>query len=171
MATGTGYLVGADSAATVTIVDNDGATPAPVVTIAATDPLAGETAVGVTPNPGRFTLTRTGATTSALTVNLVHSGTATNGTDYTSIPLTATFAAGSSTALVGVSVIDDTLIEGPETATLTVTTYGVGVYSVGAASTATVTILDNDVLLGRGSALPVNNGVPSLSNLSYGLTA
>ncbi len=98
------------------IADND----FPVITVAATDAGAAETATGVTPNPGAFTLTRTGPTTSALTVNIQMSGTATNGTDYSNIATTATFAAGSATAVVNLNVIDDTLIEGTETATLTV---------------------------------------------------
>jgi subtilisin family serine protease/subtilisin-like proprotein convertase family protein len=86
-----------------------------VVTVVATDADAGEPN-----NNGQFTLTRTGPTTSALTVNVAMSGTATNGTDYTAIPTTVTFAAGSATVLVNLTVIDDTLVEGTETATLTV---------------------------------------------------
>ncbi|ARI80598.1 S8 family serine peptidase [Microcystis aeruginosa] len=90
-------------------------TATPVVTVVATDADAGEPT-----NPGQFTLTRTGPTTSALTVNMAMSGTATNGADYTAIPTTVTFAAGSSTAVVNLNVIDDTLPEGTETAILTV---------------------------------------------------
>ncbi|MDH4407083.1 MAG: M10 family metallopeptidase C-terminal domain-containing protein, partial [Cyanobium sp. D14.bin.5] len=84
------------------------------VTVVATDAVAGEPN-----NNGQFTLTRTGPTTSALTVNVAMSGTATNGTDYTAIPTTVTFAAGSATALVNLTVIDDSLVEGTESATLT----------------------------------------------------
>ncbi|PNJ98959.1 hypothetical protein CEP14_02910, partial [Cylindrospermopsis raciborskii C04] len=57
----------------------------PVITVAATDANAGEI-TGGTANPGQFTLTRTGPTTSALTVNIAISGTASNGTDYSTIP-------------------------------------------------------------------------------------
>ena len=131
----------------------------PVITVVATDPNAAETIPGATTNPGQFTLTRTGVTTSALTVNVLMSGTATNGTDYTSIPTTATFAIGSTTAVVNLNVIDDILVEQPiETAILTVGT-GTG-YIVGSLgtsppssaadkprisqSTATITIADND---------------------------
>ncbi|MEI6332489.1 MAG: Calx-beta domain-containing protein, partial [Pseudanabaena sp. ELA645] len=117
----------------------------PVITVVATDASAAETATGITPNPGQFTLTRTGATTSALTVNLALSGTATNGTDYTNIPTTATFAIGSATAVVNLNVIDDTLVEVTETAILTVGT-GTG-YTVGTTPSATVNITDNDVAL------------------------
>ncbi|MBY5282771.1 hypothetical protein F2Y95_13620, partial [Aphanizomenon flos-aquae CCAP 1446/1C] len=60
------------------IADND----KPTVTISATDANAAETATGITANPGKFTLSRTGSTTSSLTVNYTVSGTATKGTDY-----------------------------------------------------------------------------------------
>jgi subtilisin family serine protease/Ca2+-binding RTX toxin-like protein len=130
----------------------------PIITVAATDASAAETIPGATTNPGQYTLTRTGVTTSALTVNVLMSGIATNGTDYTNIPTTATFAIGSTTAVVNLNVIDDTLVEVPETAILTVGT-GTG-YIVGSLgtsppssatgkprasqSTATITIADND---------------------------
>ncbi|WP_044035251.1 Calx-beta domain-containing protein, partial [Microcystis aeruginosa] len=92
-----------------------GGTATPVVTVVANDAVAGEPA-----NNGQYTLTRTGDTTSTLTVNIAMSGTATNGKDYTTIPTTVTFLAGSPTAVVNLNVIDDTLQEGTETATLTV---------------------------------------------------
>lgn len=139
VAAGAGYTVGAGASATVTIADND----LPVVTVIATDPTAAETAGA--PDPGVFTLSRSGPTTNSLTVAVAMSGTATNGADYTTIPATATFAAGSATAVVNVAVIDDLLIEGatPETAILTIQS-GL-TYVVGAASSATVAITDNDL--------------------------
>ncbi|WP_308411364.1 Calx-beta domain-containing protein, partial [Cylindrospermopsis raciborskii] len=127
----------------------------PVITVAATDADAAEV-TGGTANPGQFTLTRTGPTTSALTVNIAISGTASNGTDYSTIPTTVTFAAGSTTALVNLNVIDDTLPEGTETATLTViagssyivvglgTNDAIASQGNGVASSATVSIADND---------------------------
>ncbi len=138
LATGTGYTLGTNNTATVTIADND----VPIITIAATDATAAETATGVTANPGTFTLTRTGPTTTALIFNYTLGGTATNATDYTSIPVTATFAAGSATATVQISPIDDTVIEGSETAILTLAA-GTG-YTLGTVNNATVTIADND---------------------------
>ena len=140
VATGTGYTVGTTSSATVSIIDSSVALP--VITVVATDAIAAETAIGITPNPGQFTLTRTGATTSALTVNVLISGTATNGTDYTNIPTTATFAVGSATAVVNLNVIDDSLEDGTERAILTV---GAGTgYTVGTTPSATISIADND---------------------------
>jgi hypothetical protein len=128
----------------VSIADNDVPPPPPVlVTVAATDANAAETATGVTPNPGQFTLTRTGSTNAALTVNVAFSGTATHGVDYTSIPSTVTFAAGSATALVNLNVTDDSLLENVETATLTLNP-GSG-YTLGSSTSAAVSIADNDV--------------------------
>jgi Calx-beta domain/RTX calcium-binding nonapeptide repeat (4 copies) len=127
----------ADSKGQGTIANND-----TIVSVLATDNTASETATDV----GTFTLTRTGILTSALTVNYTIAGTATNGTDYTSIPLTATFAAGSATATLTVTPTNDTIFEGtiPENAVLTLAT-GSG-YSIDTTKqTATVLIADNDL--------------------------
>ncbi|MEE6161260.1 hypothetical protein U9R62_07875 [Cylindrospermopsis raciborskii DSH] len=53
-------------------------------------------------------------------MNIAISGTAGNGANCSTIPTTVTFAAGSTTALVNLNVIDDCHPEGTETATLTV---------------------------------------------------
>ncbi|MFM7221540.1 MAG: bluetail domain-containing putative surface protein, partial [Nodosilinea sp.] len=109
-----------------------------LVVIAATDATAGETN-----NPGQFTLTRTGSTAAALTVNLTRTGTALNDTDYTTSPATVSFAAGSSTTVVNLTATDDLLVEGNETVIFTLSS-GTG-YTVGATASATVTISDNDL--------------------------
>jgi hypothetical protein len=139
LAPGTGYNLGTAKTATVKIADND----IPVITIAASDAAAGETLTGQTANPGKFTLTRTGNLASALTVNYSIAGTATNGTDYTSLPGTVTFAAGASTATINVAPINDSISEPTETLTLNLAA-GTG-YSLGTAKTATVNIADNDI--------------------------
>jgi Ca2+-binding RTX toxin-like protein len=119
---------------------------------------------------GRFTLTRTGTITGALTVDYVLSGTAINGTDYI-IPAVATFAAGSDTAIVDLSVIDDTIYEGttPETATLTLTASGG--YNLGNTTAATVNITDNDsrptVSIGNVSRSEGNSGT---TNFGFNVT-
>ncbi|WP_016951150.1 Calx-beta domain-containing protein [Anabaena sp. PCC 7108] len=141
LSAGTGYTLGTATSATVNIADND-LPPLPVITIAATDANAAETATGEIANPGVFTLTRTGSTTSALTVNYTTAGTATNGTDYSNLTGTVTFAAGSATATVTVNPIDDTIVEATETAILNLAA-GTG-YTLGTAKTATVNIADND---------------------------
>ncbi|MGB3207051.1 MAG: Calx-beta domain-containing protein [Crinalium sp.] len=139
LASGTGYNIGTTTAVTGTITDDE----TPIITIAATDATAAETATGVTANPGVFTFTRTGSTTNALTANYTIAGTATNGTDYTTLPTTVTFAAGSSTATVTVTPTEDNIYEGTETTILNLAT-GTG-YTIGTTATATVNIADNDL--------------------------
>ncbi|MBD2692390.1 Calx-beta domain-containing protein [Anabaena catenula] len=171
LATGTGYTLGAATSATVNIADND-LPPLPVITIAATDASAAETATGETANPGVFTLTRTGSTTDALTVNYTTAGTASNGTDYTNLPATVTFAAGSATATVTVDPIDDTLVEGTETAVLNLAT-GTG-YTLGAATSATVNIADNDfplvTIINLSDNQTIVEGLTSPQNVAYTVT-
>ncbi|WP_301337670.1 ELWxxDGT repeat protein, partial [Microcystis aeruginosa] len=85
-----------------------------------------------------YTFTRTGSTTSALTANYTVGGTATNGTDYASIPTSVTFAANSATATVTVDPTADTTVESDETVALTLAS-GTG-YTVGTPNAATGTI-------------------------------
>ncbi|MFN7976615.1 MAG: Calx-beta domain-containing protein [Vicinamibacterales bacterium] len=92
---------------------------------------------------GSVTVTRSGATTVPLSVSIVASGTATAGADYVTLPTTVTIPAGASSTAVAVTPIDDLLVEGPETVSVTVAPGAA--YSVGGASTAVVTIADNDV--------------------------
>ena len=113
-------------------------TPPNGVTIAATTANAAEAGTAT----GLFTVTRTGSTAAALTVNLAIGGSATAGSDYTNLPTTATIAAGSASATVTVTPVDDSLVEGAETVVATVQT-GSG-YQIGDPASATVTIADND---------------------------
>jgi hypothetical protein len=98
LAAGPGYSVGLAASATGTITNDD----VPSITLAVSPSPASVTEDGSTNLI--YTFTRTGATTSALTVNYTISGTATNGSDYALIPATVTFAAGSATAVVTVVV-------------------------------------------------------------------
>jgi hypothetical protein len=135
----TNYTLGATNTAIVTIVDNDQNT----VTVSAIDASAAEVISGQTPNPGMYRISRTGSTSSALTVPYTMSGTGSNGTDYTFLNGTATIAAGQTFVNVPLNVIDDTLTESNETAILRLSTSSN--YTVGATNTATVTIADNDL--------------------------
>jgi hypothetical protein len=109
----------------------------PVVTAAATDASAAEPS-----NPGTFTVTRAGSTSGSLIVNFTIGGTAANGTDYASIGTSVTIPAGSASATVTVTPIDDTAVESNETVVLALSA-GTG-YTVGSPSSATVTIADDD---------------------------
>lgn len=112
--------------------------PTPTVTVTATDANAAEAG----PNSGTFTVSRGTASATALVVNLSKSGSATNGSDYSSIGTTVTIPANSASTTVTVTPIDDAALESAETVILTVTS-GAG-YAVGSPSSATVTITDND---------------------------
>jgi len=127
-----------------TITNDDGTVTGTVISVVATDNIASETSGNT--DLGTFTLTRTGVLTSALTVSYTIAGTATNGTDYTSIPLTTTFAANSATATLTVTPTNDTTFEGtiPETIVLTLAT-GTGYTIDTTKQTATVLIADNDL--------------------------
>lgn len=131
------YTIGSMGSATVTIADNDSA-PLPTVTVAASDPNASETG----PDSGAFTISRSGSTESALTVQYTLGGMAGNGTDYQTLPASVTIPAGQTSAVVTVAPIDDGDIEDQETVVLTLNSSSA--YIIGSPNSATVTISDND---------------------------
>jgi Calx-beta domain/Domain of unknown function (DUF4114) len=128
--------IGADSTggASITILNDDGL---PTINIAAglnsQEPNTNST----------FILSRTGNTTSALTVNLAEpTGSATSGIDYLAISSTATFAAGSSNAVVEIKPIDDDIYETTEKVGLAILA-GSG-YTLGTTTNAEISITDNE---------------------------
>ncbi|HEY1173672.1 MAG TPA: glycoside hydrolase family 9 protein [Verrucomicrobiae bacterium] len=131
------YNLGTPSVATVYLYDNDG--PAlPTVTVTATDAIASENLLGV----GVFTITRTGSLLAPLTINYTLGGTATQGVDYNATSLSLTLPIGISSAVVIITPVDDTAVEGEETVVLSLS--GDGAYQMGAAASATISIADND---------------------------
>jgi hypothetical protein len=139
LSTDAAYVVGSPGSATVNIADNDQTPPPqPTVTVAATDANASESGQ----DAGTFTVSRSGSTTSSLTVRYSLGGSASNGTDYQSLSGSVTIAAGASSATVSVRPIDDTTVEGTETVVLTLSTDAA--YVVGSPGSATVNIADND---------------------------
>ena len=111
----------------------------PVVSAAAT---VATTALKTTP-PGVFTITRTGDTTAALTVQYALSGTATNGVAYNTLPGSVVIPAGTNSARVLVTPKDFSF-QGPQQ-TVILTVAGSADYAVAVADSGTVTILNNDV--------------------------
>jgi Divergent InlB B-repeat domain/MAM domain, meprin/A5/mu len=112
----------------------------PVVSVSATDASASETG----PDAGTWTVTRTGSTNGAVTVNFGLSGTAVTGSDYSmSHTGSVTLAAGVTSVVVTLTPLNDTVYdELTETAVLTLAS-GAG-YELGTTA-ATITIADNDV--------------------------
>jgi hypothetical protein len=113
---------------TLTVWDNAGASGSdsvevnvsepitPVVSVSVLEGVAGEP--GLALGIGRFQVSRIGELTTAITVNYVMSGTASNGVDYTLVSGTVTLAAGEVSRTVVVDPLADALVEGTEWAIL-----------------------------------------------------
>lgn len=132
------FVVGAPNTDTVTIVDDD----TEQVIIQAGDADAAEPS-----NAGQFTVRIASGkpATADITVDLQITGTATNGTDYTSIPASILLPAGNSSVTIPVSVLDDNLVEGNETVAVKLTKLtSVLMLNIGGYDNDTVTIDDDD---------------------------
>ena len=100
---------------------------------------AGEGAGGVV-----ITVTRTGDTSTAATVNYATSnGTASARTDYISAIRNLTFAAGETSKTFTILLVDDLYVEGNETINVSLSNAGNGAV-LGSPISAVVTIVDND---------------------------
>ena len=115
---GTGYTVGSPSSSTSSIADND-VVALPTITVTSTGGAEGG-------SPAVITFTRSGSTSTGLTVTATMGGTA--GSSDLASPVVAggtwngpsvSFSAGSSTVTVSYSIVDDTIVEGTETLTVT----------------------------------------------------
>jgi len=149
----------------------------PTLTLTATQPNA--TVFG--PTPGQFTVTRTGATTSSLTIDYSTSGTAVGGTDYTALPGSITIPSGASSATITVNPISDPSAASSPTLQLTLT--GNNGYTIGSPSAATVTITELTAFQGWQTSVfganatnpsiagpladPNNNGVPNFLEYAF----
>lgn len=89
----------------------------PRVSIWATNAIGSEPVNGAAARP-RFTISRTGSTTSPLVVNLSIGGTALNGSDYATFTSTVTIPAGASSREFELTPLADDLYEGEETITI-----------------------------------------------------
>jgi len=170
LVSGTGYIVSAPIAATVTIASDD----RPFVSVVATDAAAAEAG----PTSGSFTVSRSGngSTDWPLTVFYSVSGTATPGSDYTALSGSVTIPAGASSASVAVNPVDDPLIEISESVVVTLSPGAA--YSIGAASAATVTIVSDDrpvvsIVASDATATEIGptNGVFTVTRTGPGSTA
>lgn len=161
---GPGYTVGSPSSATGTIINDD-----TTVTVAVTAPVLEDALLSYL----TYTFTRSGATTSNLTVNFTVGGSATQTTglvpDYTvegadtfnGTSGTLTIYDGYDTAEITVATIKDSTVETNETVVFTVTS-GTG-YNVGTPSSASGVIENDDALISmRVSQAVMENGVPNL---------
>lgn len=108
----------------------------PIVTVTASGTPAEEGSVSAT-----FTVARN-LTDGDLTVPLTASGTATAGTDYSTLPASITIPDAATSATLIVTPVDDPFDDADETIVLTVTPDAA--YISGSPASATLTIVDND---------------------------
>jgi Calx-beta domain len=128
------YVISGGNSSTVTINDDEN----PIITLVASDSSAKETAG----DGGTFRFDRSGNKTTALTINYSINGNAANTSDYTTLSGTVLLAANATSVSLPISPIEDALIEGDETVTLTVLA-GTG-YTPGNTISASVLIRDNE---------------------------
>jgi sugar lactone lactonase YvrE len=138
------YDLGPQTGGTVTIADNDSR---PVLSITAYD-TTGPLSEPGTSGGGEFAIARSGDTAFPLTFSFQRTGTA-SANDVAAPPnglpvSPMTFPAGVQVLFLRVRAVDDPLIEGPETITLTLLDRPS--YDLAPQPTATLTIRDNDVM-------------------------
>jgi subtilase family serine protease len=114
--------------------------PPPMLTVTASTTKANEGG----PTSTSFTISRGTAQISTVTANFTLTGTAANGVDYVSTPLTATIPSNAASVNVTITPIDDATIENEETVVLTLQSNVA--YTVGSPSSGTVTIVSDDVM-------------------------
>ena len=125
--------------ATVNIADDDKAT----VGITALDSAGSEPG-----NDGQFEVTLSESSDKATTINYTITGTASAGDDYTTLSGSVVIAAGETSALIDVSVLDDAILEPVETVIVTLTSISDSDISVdGDAKSATILVGDDDAAI------------------------
>ena len=148
-----------------TITDDDTA----LVSIVANDPVAGEPA-----DNGQFTVTMSNPSDSPTVIAYSVAGSATGGSDYTSLNGTVTIPAGSTSAIIDVTVIDDVIVEGNEDVVVTLTSITSGDPQISIDATMdndTVDISDDDTLeWSLQGVLNVNEGALATYSLSHNAT-
>ena len=93
---------------------------------------------------GLFTISTSNQFSTPVTVNLMITGTATEGTDYATIGASVVFPANQDTLTIPLDVTADAFIEGDETVIVTMTGTDNANASIGTPDNATVTITDDD---------------------------
>jgi len=130
-----GIALGSTVTQTITITDND--TNNVNLTVSSNTASEATPAVPIT-----VTATADTAVTGDQTVNLAVTGTVSSG-DYTLSGTTITILSGNTTGTATFTVVDDALIEGAETAILTISSPSAGI-ALGSTVTQNIAITDND---------------------------
>lgn len=163
-----GRVIDVTDTATGTITDNDLAT----VSIAKTTDGAESNA----PTNGQFTVTLSSVSTTDTVVNYTVSGTATAGSDYSTLTGTVTIPAGQTTANINVAVLNDAIAEGTESVIVTLTGFGahnseITLDPTPANTTATVNITDNDTDTLTISSPTVVEGNAGVTTMTFTVTS
>ncbi|WP_035090539.1 T9SS type B sorting domain-containing protein [Aquimarina macrocephali] len=145
-----GTLFTADTTVTITVTDNSGketqcsfevrtpiSTPTVNLSVSAN---AGTEAAGTVIT---VTATSSGAVVGAQTIDLATTGVGITASDFTLSNTTVTIPDGMTTGTVTFTIVDDALVEGTETATLTISNPSTGI-SLGTTTTQDIDITDND---------------------------
>ena len=155
-----------DRTATVTIADDDATT----VSITATDASGSEPGT----NDGLLTVALAGgkvAPAGGIVVNYSTGGSAVGGADYVALAGSVTIPAGAASATIAVDVLDDNVIELPETVVVTLT--GVNHPAVTISSTANqaeVAIADDDATTVSIAASDAGGSEPGLDDGQFTVT-
>ncbi|WP_304439300.1 Calx-beta domain-containing protein, partial [Anabaena sp. 4-3] len=116
------------------------------------------------------TINRTGGTDGIASVTLTSTdGTATAPADYNNAPIVVNFADGEASKTVTIPIVNDTIYEGDETLNLTLAN-PVGGGTLGTQTTATLTIVDNDLPTVSLAVTPTSVTEDSATNLVYTFT-
>jgi hypothetical protein len=130
-----GASLGDPHAAVLTILDN-------TATISLS---ASSYSVGEGDGSTSIQLTRTGGPVGSFTVHFATSdGTASAGSDYTAVSQDVTFAVGETSKTISIPITNDSLPESDETVALSLSSPSAGA-TLGSPSTATLTIVDDDM--------------------------
>jgi alpha-tubulin suppressor-like RCC1 family protein len=163
------YQVGNGNTAVTTAPTQTTGAWLPTVTIATADGTASEAGA----NTASFTVTRTGPTTGSLTVLYAPSGSASAGSDYQTPTGSVTIPAGSASATVVVTPIDDAVDENTETITLTISS-DAAAYQIGATNSATANLEDDDtagITVNPTSGLVINEAGATSATFTVVLTS
>lgn len=159
LATNDNYYLAWPMRATVNLRDDD----VPNITLTASTPNAYEAGR----RNGVFTITRD-KTVDNVTIYYTLSGTAANGTDYTTLPLSVFIPSGQASVTVQVQPVDDYLFEGDETVTLTMTADPRYRFTQ---ADATVTIVENDLAVASyGISKEYVSAAQNMQRLTTGAT-
>jgi hypothetical protein len=134
------YIVGSGNSDTVTLADDDIDDQLPLVSIFTSDSHAAEPN-----NDGKFTVFRSGDTTTDLVIQLQVSGTGLEGEDFAMVGTSVTINAGALFADILIETIDDLEVEINEDVFVTLKTDPA--YNVGVDNQDAVTIKDNDLFI------------------------